>query len=273
MGSKGHPWISCLTCHLHRTANLPRGSPLPSQTFLVSEQNERLPLSALRTMQQERVAGRHILHIVLQSSFGTLTPSRKSLGYIHIRFGTRGTCSTCTSKSCARRGSNWAYIYTVNRASIPSPPLPRQCKPAFEASAVTTGYPHFLSKSSLPSRHPLSATPLPCNQSEVQPPTLLHRVFTHSTNLPRTPSQRQRPQSRLRNPTETRVRPSLPIFPSPARARQGPLSRVLRACLTYFLSARAGAGSRVPCGRKKLSRLAQMASRSSRPCLHPRNSV
>jgi hypothetical protein len=165
LASKVHPWISYLICLLLRpTLNLHRASSLPKQTSLVSKQNERLPPSASRAMQRAKLAGRHTLPVALQSSFGTLIRSKKSLGCTHTRFGMRGTCSTYTSKSCARRGSNSACICTASRTSTPSLRLPRRYKLPLEVSATSTGYPRFHTRSSPPSRHPLSVTPPPCNQ-------------------------------------------------------------------------------------------------------------
>ena len=277
MASKVHLWISYLICLLHRpVVNFHHEPRLPKQTFSVSKQNERLPSSVLRVMQQEKLGGRHIPRIALQSSFGTLIRSKKSLGYIHTRFGTRGTCSMYTFKSCARRGSSWAYIYTVSQAWIPYLRLLRRYKLALEASATTTGYRRFHDSSSLPSRHPLSVIPHPCNQFGVEPPALPHqprRTFTRPTNRVGIPFLRYHLRSLPRSPTETRARLSLPTFPYPVRARRDPLSRGLRACPTCFLSARAGAGNRVRCDRTRWARSVRMDSRSRLRCLHLRSSV
>lgn len=276
LASKAHPWISYLIHLLRPTVNHHHAPQLPKQISLVSRQNEGLPPSVLQAMQQEKLAGRHILHIVLQSSFGTLIHSKKNLGYIHTRSGMQGACSMYTSKSCARRGFSWASIYTASRASIPSLPPPRRCTQALGASAVTTGYPRFHSRSSPLSRRPSSVTPPRFIPSGVRPPLLPHRLRRsppRPTNPQGTLSQRQPPLSHLRSPTETRVHPFLPTFPSPAPARRGPLSRGLRACPTCLTSVKVGAGSRAPCDRKRWARLGRTGNRSSPPCLHPRSSV
>lgn len=235
MVSKAHPWISYLIHLLWPTVNLHRAPRLPKQTSSVSKQNERLLPSVLRAMPRETFAGRHILHIALRSNFGTLIRSKKSLGYIHARFGMQGVCSTCTSKSCARRGFSWASICTASRALILSLRRPRRHTQALEASATTTGCPRFHGISSPLSRRPPSVTPPRFSPSGVRPPALSRRprrVTLRPTNQPGTQSQRQLRRSPPHSPTETRARPSLPTFLSPAPARWGPPSRGSRACPT-----------------------------------------
>ena len=276
MALKARPWINYLTRQLWWTAN-PRRVPQPlNQTSLVLKQNERLPSSVLRMMQQERLAGRHIPRVALQSSFGTLTRSKKSLGYIHTRSGMQGACSTYTFKSCERRGFNWVSTCIDSRAWIPSLRPPRQCIPALEASVFTIGYPHFHNRSSRLLHRLPSVTLRQFSLSGVRPPVLPRRprrVFPRAINRPGTPLQRQPPRSPQRSPTETHARPCLPTFPSPVQVRPDPPSRDLRACPTYSPSARVGAGSRVRCERKRWARLVRMGTLSSPPFLHPRRSV
>ncbi|KAG8220153.1 hypothetical protein J3R82DRAFT_1180 [Butyriboletus roseoflavus] len=109
-----------------------------------------------------------------------------------------------------KKGFSWASICTASRASIPSLRPPRQCTHTLGASAATTGYPRFHSRSSPLSRRPLYVTPPRFIPFGVRPPSLLHRlrrVPPRPTNRPGTLSRPQPPRSPLRNPTETPVRP------------------------------------------------------------------
>lgn len=273
---KAHPWNSYSTRRLWWIVNLRRAPQLLKQTFLVSKQNERPLSSASQTMRRARLVGPHIHLVVLRSSFGTLIRSKKSLGCIHTRSGMQGVCSMYMFKSCGRKGFSWAFTSIGSRASTPSLPLPRRFKLALEASATTTGYPHFPSRFlRLPRLLPFVIPPR-CNLFGVGPPTpprQPRRVFRRLTNRQETPSRRQRPHLRLYSPTETRVHLSLRTFPSPAPVRAGRRLHDSLVCLTCSPSARVGDGSRVRCGWKRWASWVRMDSPSSHLCLRQRSSA